>query len=61
MAGRPGVGYRCASCTGGIAVNVRDAFYEILCAHGITTVFGNPGSNELPHLIEISQRRLADS
>jgi len=49
-------------------MNVRDAFYEILRTHGITTIFGNPGSNELPllqadrpHLIEISERRLADS
>ena len=71
-------------------MKVRDAFYEILRTHGITIVFGNPGSNELPmlptesspsrsrrcptspapsgtlssgqpHLIEISQRRLADS
>ena len=31
-------------------MNVRDAFYEVLRAHGITTVFGNPGSNELPLL-----------
>jgi benzoylformate decarboxylase len=31
-------------------MNVRDAFYEILRSHGITTVFGNPGSNELPLL-----------
>jgi benzoylformate decarboxylase len=31
-------------------VNVRDAFYEVLRAHGITTIFGNPGSNELPLL-----------
>ena len=30
--------------------NVRGAFYEILRTHGITTVFGNPGSNELPFL-----------
>jgi thiamine pyrophosphate-dependent acetolactate synthase large subunit-like protein len=35
---------------GNIRMNVRDAFYEILRAHGITTVFGNPGSNELPLL-----------
>lgn len=28
-------------------MNVRDAFYEVLRAHGITTIFGNPGSNEL--------------
>jgi benzoylformate decarboxylase len=31
-------------------MNVRDAFYDILRTHGITTVFGNPGSNELPLL-----------
>lgn len=31
-------------------VNVRDAFYEVLRAHGISTIFGNPGSNELPLL-----------
>ena len=31
-------------------MNIRDAFYEILRTHGITTVFGNPGSNELPLL-----------
>ena len=65
-------------------MNVRDAFYEILRTHGITTIFGNPGSNGVqadrvttlsdltrtvkealtsdePHLIEISERRLADS
>ena len=28
-------------------MNVREAFYEVLRAHGITTIFGNPGSNEL--------------
>jgi benzoylformate decarboxylase len=31
-------------------MNVRDAFYEILRTRGITTIFGNPGSNELPML-----------
>lgn len=31
-------------------VKVRDAFFEVLRSHGITTVFGNPGSNELPLL-----------
>ena len=31
-------------------MNVRAAFYEILRTHGITTIFGNPGSNELPLL-----------
>jgi benzoylformate decarboxylase len=30
--------------------NVREAFFEILRTHGITTIFGNPGSNELPML-----------
>jgi benzoylformate decarboxylase len=33
-----------------IFMNVRDACYEILRSHGITTIFGNPGSNELPLL-----------
>ena len=31
-------------------MNVRDAFYQVLRRHGITTIFGNPGSNELPLL-----------
>ena len=31
-------------------MNVRDAFYQVLRSHGITTIFGNPGSNELPLL-----------
>jgi benzoylformate decarboxylase len=31
-------------------VNVRDACYEVLRTHGITTIFGNPGSAELPLL-----------
>jgi thiamine pyrophosphate-dependent acetolactate synthase large subunit-like protein len=34
-------------------MNVRDAFYEVLRAHGITTIFGNPGSNELPMLNDL--------
>lgn len=34
-------------------VNVRDAFYEVLRAHGIQTIFGNPGSNELPLLSDL--------
>jgi benzoylformate decarboxylase len=29
---------------------VRDITYELLRAHGLTTIFGNPGSNELPFL-----------
>ena len=28
-------------------VNVREATYELLRARGLTTIFGNPGSNEL--------------
>ena len=31
-------------------ITVRDATYQILRQHGMTTVFGNPGSNELPFL-----------
>lgn len=31
-------------------MNVRDAFFAVLRSHGITTIFGNPGSNELPLL-----------
>ncbi|HEV3357610.1 MAG TPA: benzoylformate decarboxylase [Pseudonocardiaceae bacterium] len=29
---------------------VRDAAYEVLRRHGLDTIFGNPGSNELPFL-----------
>jgi benzoylformate decarboxylase len=47
----PSIGRGPALATrGNTFMNVRDAFYEILRAHGITTVFGNPGSNELPLL-----------
>jgi thiamine pyrophosphate-dependent acetolactate synthase large subunit-like protein len=62
-------------------MNVRDAFYEILRTHGITTIAAAYGvqseqvktladltravkdalSADKPHLIEISERRLADS
>jgi benzoylformate decarboxylase len=38
---------------GNMVMNVRDAFYEILRSHGITTIFGNPGSNELPLLSDL--------
>jgi benzoylformate decarboxylase len=31
-------------------MNVPGAFYEVLRTHRITTIFGNPGSNELPLL-----------
>ena len=42
-------------------MNVRDAFYDILRTHGITTIFGNALAFGRPHLIEISERRLGDS
>ncbi len=29
---------------------IRDLTYELLRRHGITIIFGNPGSNELPFL-----------
>lgn len=32
--------------------NVRDATYAVLRAHGVTTVFGNPGFTELPFLAD---------
>src|ERR1700761_9197807 len=38
---------------GAMLMNVRDAFYEILRTHGITIIFGNPGSNELPLLSDL--------
>jgi benzoylformate decarboxylase len=31
---------------------VRDATYDLLRAHGLTTMFGNPGSTELPMLAD---------
>jgi hypothetical protein len=63
----PGIGYGPRAHSTGLAVrsdftgiygenvlmNVRDAFYEILRTHGITTIFGNPGSNELPLLRDL--------
>ena len=33
--------------------SVHDLTYDLLRGHGITTVFGNPGSNELPFLKEL--------
>lgn len=30
--------------------SVRDASFDLFRAHGLTTIFGNPGSNELPFL-----------
>ncbi|HCQ3813820.1 TPA: benzoylformate decarboxylase, partial [Escherichia coli] len=31
-------------------MKIRDAFYSLLRVHDIKTIFGNPGSNELPFL-----------
>jgi benzoylformate decarboxylase len=33
-----------------MATTIRDLTYDLLRRHGITTIFGNPGSNELPFL-----------
>ena len=33
-----------------ITTSVHDVTYDLLRRHGLTTVFGNPGSNELPFL-----------
>ena len=30
--------------------SVRDASFDVFRAHGMTTMFGNPGSTELPML-----------
>lgn len=35
---------------GQIMATIRDLTYDLLRRHGITTIFGNPGSNELPFL-----------
>ena len=40
------------SATPGDAGTVREATFELLRAHGITTMFGNPGSTELPFLAD---------
>lgn len=39
-----------------MAANVRDVAHEILRQHEMTTIFGNPGSNELPFLQGITAR-----
>jgi benzoylformate decarboxylase len=38
-----------------VAVKVRDVAHEIMRRHGITTIFGNPGSNELPFLTNLPE------
>ena len=35
--------------------SVRDATLELFRAHGMTTIFGNPGSTELPMLRELPE------
>jgi benzoylformate decarboxylase len=37
-------------------VTVRQAVHEIMAFHGMTTIFGNPGSNELPFLKDLPAR-----
>ena len=37
-------------------VTVRRAVHEIMAFHGMTTIFGNPGSNELPFLKDLPAR-----
>jgi benzoylformate decarboxylase len=34
-------------------ISVGEATYQLLRVHGLTTIFGNPGSNELPFLAEM--------
>ncbi len=34
---------------------VREATFEVLRAHGMTTIFGNPGSTELPMLADFPE------
>ena len=35
---------------------VREAAFELFRAHGMTTIFGNPGSTELPMLADFPSR-----
>ncbi|MCI4012790.1 benzoylformate decarboxylase [Brevibacterium sp. ZH18] len=37
-------------------VSVRHAVHELMAFHGMTTMFGNPGSNELPFLKDLPAR-----
>lgn len=38
------------------AISVRRAVHELMAFHGMTTMFGNPGSNELPFLKDLPAR-----
>lgn len=38
------------------AISVRQAVHELMAFHGMTTMFGNPGSNELPFLKDLPAR-----
>ncbi len=44
--GQPAYG-ECQATGAKITTSVHDVTYDLLRRHGITTVFGNPGSNEL--------------
>jgi benzoylformate decarboxylase len=39
----------------GLMTSVREATFELLRAHGMTTIFGNPGSTELPMLADFPE------
>jgi benzoylformate decarboxylase len=39
-----------------MTVTVRQAVHELMAFHGMTTMFGNPGSNELPFLKDLPAR-----
>src|SRR5204862_2188708 len=51
---RPAAGLGSAPPSGGrrAMATVREAVYDMLRARGMTTVFGNPGSTELPFLAD---------
>ena len=41
--------------------SVHDVTYDLLRRHGVTTIFGNPGSNELPFLKDFPADWSADN
>ena len=41
-----------ATVGAGAATTIREAAFELFRAHGMTTIFGNPGSTELPMLAD---------
>ena len=42
------------------AIDVAQAFYDVLRARGVTRIFGNPGSNELTMLKNFRQQQERD-